>query len=461
MASNPSSTPIVSPIDGQIVGSRCIMNAEQTQAAVQRASQAFSSWRNVPLEQRITQIQVFVATLDQRRAALAELLMTLIGRPAQQSDELSRVLAVTEDMIVRARQELRDISMNSDTQARRLVRREPKGLCLAISAWNYPVAMAGGMSVAALLAGNVVLLKHAHQTAPIADFMEQAWRDAGGHPNIFQAVHLDHAGTEHLLASGQVHAVQFIGSDQGGKTVYQAAASGLVSTGLELGGKDPAYVRADANLESTIPALVAGSFDNAGQSCCSVERIYVHASIYDRFVEDFVRGMNRLTVGHPESEPDIGPVVSTAAAQRLRKLITLAQDEGATVISHPAQFDPASAYVTPALVLNVPHDSSLIQDEAFGPLVCITAVEDDQQALTLMNDSRYGLTASIWSADIDRALLLSRDVQAGLCYVNRCDHADLNLPWGGVKASGLGRTYGAASFDEYTVLKAFHVNLQS
>ncbi|HCB1211997.1 TPA: aldehyde dehydrogenase family protein [Klebsiella pneumoniae] len=459
MAAHP--TPIVSPIDGQIAGSRSILNDEQVQAAVHRASLAFKDWRKVPLEQRIQQIQDFVAILEQRRQALADLLMRLIGRPAQQSDELSRVLAVTEDMIVRARLELQDISMNSNAQAQRLVRREPKGLCLAISAWNYPVAMAGGMSVAALLAGNVVLLKHAHQTAPIADFMAQAWRDAGGHPDVFQAVHLDHAGTEQLLASGQVHAVQFIGSDQGGKSVYQAAAAGLVSTGLELGGKDPAYVRADANLASTIPALVAGSFDNAGQSCCSVERIYVHESVYEAFVAGFVSGMNKLTVGHPNSTPDIGPVVSTAAAQRLRKLIAQAQEEGATVITHPAQFDLASAYVTPAVLLNVAQDSSLIQDEAFGPLVCITAVADDQQALSLMNDSRYGLTASIWSQDIDQALTLSRDVEAGLCYVNRCDHADLNLPWGGVKASGLGRTYGAASFDEYTVLKAFHVNLQS
>lgn len=448
---------IVSPVDGRTVATQKYLSAADADAALKRATVASRWWRDVSLEQRIRTVRDFVEVLVSRRESLADLVMWLIGRPAQQADELSRVVAVADDLIVRARRELVDVAAHSEGNILRFVRREPKGVCLAICAWNYPVAMAGGMSIAALLAGNAVLLKHAPQTGPIADFLAEVWREAGGAPDVFQSVHLDHETSERLLASGSIQSVQFIGSDVGGRAVYRAAAAGFATAGLELGGKDPAYVRADANLDAAIPALVAGSFDNAGQSCCSVERIYVHDAIYEIFVDRFVNEMRKLHVGDPRCAPDIGPVVGVTAARRIRNQIAEARAEGATVISHDTAFDGDSAYVAPTVLLGVAPDAAAMQDESFGPLVCISRVSDDVEAVASMNHSRYGLTASIWSTDVDYAVSLGRGVSAGLCYVNRCDHADLNLPWGGVKSSGIGRTYGPTAFDEYTVTKAFHV----
>lgn len=449
---------IVSPVDGRTVATQAYLTSSEADAALCCASAGFREWRAVPLAQRIRLTQEFVAALMAKRDSLADLVMWLIGRPIQQSDEMARVGLIAEQLIAHAKHELIDLPVDVGDGVTRFVRREPKGVCLAICAWNYPVAMAAGMSIAALLAGNAVMLKHAPQTMPIANFLADAWVSVGGSPEVFQSVPLDHASVERLLGSGDIHCVQFIGSDVGGRAVYRAAAAGFATTGLELGGKDPAYVRVDADLAAAIPELVGGSFGNAGQSCCSVERIYVQEAIYDRFVEQFVDAMRKLRVGDSRDGPDVGPVVSVAAAKRIREQIAHAVSQGAVAVTHGADFSAESPYVAPTVLLHVPAHASAVQDETFGPVVVISRVSDDVEAIKRMNDSRYGLTASIWTRDTEYAVTLAREVTAGVCYVNRCDHADMNLPWGGVKTSGIGRTYGAAPFDEYTVKKGFHVN---
>jgi acyl-CoA reductase-like NAD-dependent aldehyde dehydrogenase len=271
---------------------------------------------------------------------------------------------------------------------------------------------------------------------------------------------MSHPLTEKLVAAGDFQGVQFIGSERGGREVLRSCAAGLMSAGLELGGKDPAYVRADANLEWTVQELVDGSFGNSGQSCCSVERIYVDRSIHDRFVECFVEATSKLKVGNPLDYPDLGPVVSTAAARRIAGEVASALAMGARRASSiPTGHTLAGigAYLAPEVLINTSHEMSIMREETFGPVVPIMAVSGDEAALALMNDSRYGLTASVWSRDLDRARWLVDRVEAGTVFVNRCDHADVLLPWGGMKTSGLGRSWGPTTFDELTQVKSFHV----
>ncbi|HEX7907777.1 MAG TPA: aldehyde dehydrogenase family protein [Paraburkholderia sp.] len=456
---NPSTFDIISPVDGRMYSTLAYEQQSQVDDRLDRAELAFQAWRTFTLAERISAVSLFVDELERLRTRLSEEVLWLIGRPRHQSDELKRVIATVRHLMTQAHAQLGDEPIAGGDGIRRFVRREPRGVCLAICAWNYPVAMACAMVAAAMLAGNVVLLKHAPQTGPIADLIEAAYWASGAPANVFQRVHMDHPTAEQVIASGRVQFVQFIGSEQGGRAVHRAAARNLVPVGLELGGKDPAYVRPDADIEEAASGLVSGSFDNAGQSCCSVERIYVHTHVYDAFVERFIGKMRALKFGDPRGNPDVGPVVSPGAASRIRKHVEKAVAAGATVVNHPerSSIDPESAYFSPLVLLGATHAMSIMQEELFGPVAPIVRVDTDETAISLMNDSRYGLTASVWSKDEGSALAVASAVEAGTCYVNRCDHADLLLPWGGMKASGIGRSYGEAAFDELTSLKSFHV----
>jgi acyl-CoA reductase-like NAD-dependent aldehyde dehydrogenase len=450
---------IVTPVDGTVYRTLAYEQQSQIGDRLDRAELAFRTWRTFSVVERIHAVSLFVDALERLRPQFSEQVLWLIGRPHQQADEMDRVIATVRSLIAYANVKLREDPVASDDGIRRFVRREPRGVCLAICAWNYPVAMACGMAVAAMLAGNVVLLKHAPQTAPIADLIEEAYRASGAPAEVFQRVHMDHSTAEQVIASGRIQFVQFIGSEQGGRAVHRAAARNLVPVGLELGGKDPAYVQPDADVEAAAAGLVSGSFDNAGQSCCSVERIYVHSHVYDAFVECFVARMRALQFGDPRSQPDVGPVVSLGAASRIRQRVEEAVAANATAIAHPARSscDPGSAYFAPLVLLGATHAMPIMQDELFGPVAPIVRVDTDDIAIELMNDSRYGLTASVWSKDENSALAVASAIDAGTCYINRCDHADLLLPWGGVKTSGIGRSYGQVAFDELTFLKSFHV----
>ncbi|MGQ7932320.1 aldehyde dehydrogenase family protein [Paraburkholderia sp. D1E] len=450
---------IVTPVDGSAYGLVTYETPSQVEARLSKAERAFAGWSRTPLAERLRITSAFVDALDRSRQQFAEQVLWLIGRPAHQADEIGRAVSMMRGLIETARTKLEDAPQISDQQVRRFVRRAPRGVVLAICAWNYPVAMACDMVITSMLAGNAVILKHAPQTAPIADLMEQAYRACGAPPGVFQSVQMDHPTAEKIIASGRIQFVQFIGSVGGGQAVHRAAARSLVPVGLELGGKDPAYVRADADIEKAAIELVSGSFDNAGQSCCSVERLYVHQAIYDRFVESLVEEMRALTFGDPREKPDVGPVVSHAAASRIQQYVEGAVSAGATSIGHSAYRlgTPDTAYIAPSALLGVTHSMPIMIDELFGPVLPIMRVEGDEMAIRLMNDSRYGLTASVWSADIDTALSIASEIDTGTCYINRCDHADDNLPWGGTKTSGIGRSHGLATFDELTSMKSFHV----
>ena len=448
---------VISPIDGAIHLTRSYADARKISEAIDTARAAVKPWRRTPLSERIALVHRFGEEMKARADALADTVAASIGRPRWQSDETPR-LALVGDMLAQgATRTLGDQAFESDAAIRRFTRPVPGGIHLSICAWNYPTAMLGYLVSQPLIAGNVVILKHSPQTPLVAEIAQEAWRAAGGPDGVFQSLHLSHPDAERLIAAGTFHAVNFIGSVAGGKRVHAAAGGTMTNVHLELGGKDPAYIRADADIEKIVGDIAEGCFSNAGQSCCSVERIYVDRAIHDRFVEALVAETAKWTIGHPIAEkPMIGSVVHAGAAERIRGQIEQAVSAGGKRLIG-ASTDLGAAYVPAEVLTGLDHSMSIMRDELFGPVAAVQAVSGDEEAIVLMNDSEYGLSASVWTQDIDRGLELLDEVEAGTVYLNRCDHADLYLPWGGIKESGLGRTNGQVGLLESTVAKAFHI----
>ena len=393
---------------------------------------------------------------------LAEELTWQIGRPLSQSPgELRRGFHERAmHMCDIAEEALSQIELPEKANFRRFIRREPLGVVFVIAPWNYPWLTSVNAVVPALLAGNGVILKMAAQTPLVAERYLEAWRAAGGPDGIFQFLHLDHAQVAKVIGDSRIGFVAFTGSVAGGHAVQQAAAARFIAAGLELGGKDPAYVRADAPLEATVENLVDGAFFNSGQSCCAVERIYADRKIYQPFVDAFVALTRQYRLGNPlERETTLGPMVRTAAADAVRKQVGEARNKGAKALIG-AKDQPGTPYLPPEVLIDVDHGMALMTEETFGPAIGIMPVAGDEEAVALMNDSRYGLTASIWTSDAEAALRIGDRVDTGTWYMNRCDYLDPALAWTGVKDSGRGCTLSRLGLETFTRPKSFHLRLR-
>jgi acyl-CoA reductase-like NAD-dependent aldehyde dehydrogenase len=349
------------------------------------------------------------------------------------------------------------------TPGRRFIRREPLGVVLVVAPWNYPWLTSVNAVVPALLAGNGVILKMAQQTPLVAERYADAFKAAGMPEGVFQYLHMDHEQTARLIQDERIAFVAFTGSVEGGHAVQRAAAGRFIATGLELGGKDPAYVRSDANLADAVENLVDGSYFNSGQSCCGIERIYVHRSLYKPFVDAFVDLTRKYQLGNPlDKATTLGPMVKTQAADLVRAHVRDAVGKGAKALVDPKSF-PAdkegTPYVAPQVLIEVDHRMQVMTEETFGPVVGIMAVDSDEQAIALMNDSRYGLTASIWTKDTDAALRIGDQVETGTWFMNRCDYLDPALAWTGVKDSGRGCTLSRLGIEAFTRPKSFHLKI--
>lgn len=448
---------VISPVDGSVYMERPYASAAEIAIRLDSARAAIGIWRRVPLAERSAILLRFGEEMKSRSAELAEAVTWGIGRPAWQADETPRLALIGELLTGSATEALSDTAFEADAGIRRFTRPVASGIHLSICAWNYPTAMLGYLVSQPLLAGNVVILKHSPQVPLIAELAEAAWLAAGGLPGAFQILHLSHEDAERLIAESTFQAVNFIGSVAGGRRVHAAAGGTMTSVHLELGGKDPAYIRADADIDRIVADIADGCFSNAGQSCCSVERIYVDQLISDRFTDALLAEAEKWTIGHPvQDRAMLGPVVNTAAAERIRSQVDAALAAGGTGLLVPST-DQGPAYIPATILAGLDHSMSIMRDELFGPVACIQTVSGDEEAIALMNDSVYGLAASIWTSDIGRGVELLDEVEAGTVYLNRCDHADLYLPWGGVKESGLGRTNGRIGLIETTAAKAFHI----
>lgn len=451
---------VISPIDGRklLVGS--ISSNANVARALDAAESAFQSWRSSSRQERAQLVDALADELMRRGDDLSKALTWSIGRPATQANETQRFKNVTQTQI-EALQAIGDDMYPSDGQVKRFVRRSGQGVHLSVAPWNYPVGLLPWLIVTPILGGNTVILKHAAQTTEVGRIVKEAYEAIGGPAGVLQVLQLSHGQVSDVIKSGRVKGVNFIGSVGGGLAIHAAAAGTLTHVHLELGGKDPAYVRPDADLELAAADIADGCFSNAGQSCCSVERIYVHEAIQDQFLECFRNEMKEYKLGNPlDAATTVGPVVNKSAAEFIRNQIREAASQGTTEYVEPAldfSADDDSCYVAPTLLTGLNASMSIVQEETFGPVACVQTVSDDKQAIHLMNDSKYGLTASVWTSDIDTGVKLVDQLDAGTVFVNRCDHADLYLPWGGQKLSGLGRGNGKEGLFGVMDVKSFHV----
>jgi acyl-CoA reductase-like NAD-dependent aldehyde dehydrogenase len=367
-------------------------------------------------------------------------------------------------MMAIAPEALADVELEPKPGLRRFIRREPLGTVLVLAPWNYPYLCAVNAVVPAIIAGNSVLLKAASQTPSVGGWWAAAFAEAGLADGVFRTVQASHDEVARIIAGDGVDFVAFTGSVEGGHAVQRAAADRFIGTGLELGGKDPAYVRADADLDATVAELVDGAFFNAGQSCCGIERIYVHRHVHEEFVERFVARTREYRLGDPlDPDTTLGPMVRAAAADFVRDQIDEAVKLGARALIDSREFPadaPGTAYLAPQVLVDVDHSMRLMTEESFGPVIGIMAVDTDEEAITLMNDSAYGLTASVWTADVDAAVAIGDRVETGTWYMNRCDYLDPGLAWTGVKDSGRGVTLSALGYHALTRPKSFHLRTQ-
>jgi acyl-CoA reductase-like NAD-dependent aldehyde dehydrogenase len=458
---------VVSPVDGSVYAERSTASASSIEKSLDNAARAQRAWRQVPVAERVSIVRKAVAWCIERADQLGEELTWQMGRPlAYTPNEIRRGFQErAEHMCAIAEETLKDYFPNEKAGFRRFIRREPLGVVLVIAPWNYPWLTSVNAVVPALLTGNSVILKMAAQTPLVAERYAEAFKAAGLPDGVFQYLHLDHAQVGKAIADERIAFVAFTGSVGGGHAVQQAASSRFIGAGLELGGNDPAYVRADAPLASSVENLVDGAFFNSGQSCCGVERIYVEKSLYKPFVDAFVELTKQYKLGNPlEAQTTLGPMVRKDAADAVRTHIRAAIRKGAKALIDPNAFPANKAgtpYMAPQVLTNLDHSMAVMKEESFGPLACIMPVKGDEEAVRLMNDSRYGLTASIWTQDADAALRIGERVETGTWFMNRCDYLDPALAWTGVKDSGRGCTLSRLGLEAFTRPKSFHLRLAS
>jgi len=455
----------ISPIDGSVYVERELASSQQIENTLARASAAQREWKRVPVAERVAVCRRMLAWFVEHADEIGEELTWQMGRPLAHSPlEIRRGFQERVNYMADiAESALCDIVLEPKEGFHRFIRREPLGVVLVLAPWNYPYLASVNAVVPAILAGNSVILKMSDQTPLVAEHYMEAFRSAGLPHGVFQYLHATHSDVAKIIGDARISFVAFTGSVAGGHAVQRAASERFIATGLELGGKDPAYVRPDAPLEATIENLVDGVYFNAGQSCCAVERIYVHQDIYNKFVEGFVELTRQYKLGNPlDRETTLGPMVRANAAEFVRGQIKEAVRQGAQALIDPRDF-PAdkegTPYLAPQVLLNVDHTMRVMTEETFGPVVGLMAVKDDEEAIRLISDSRYGLTASIWTSDLDAALRIGDQINTGTWFMNRCDYLDPALAWTGVKDSGRGCSLSRLGYEALTRPKSFHLRV--
>ncbi|NUB44179.1 aldehyde dehydrogenase family protein [Fertoebacter nigrum] len=451
---------LISPVDGSVYATRTPLSREAAVAVAARARAAQQGWAARPLDERIALVKAGVAALIAKKDVLVDELAWQMGRPVRFGGEFGGVNDRTNYMAEIAAETLAPHMVEDSERFTRYLARDPVGVVFIVAPWNYPYLTTINTLAPALIAGNTVVLKHASQTLLVGERLAEAFHAAGVPEDVFQNVVLDHATTEHLIGARAFNFVNFTGSVGGGQAMERAAAGTFTGLGLELGGKDPGYVRADADLDAAVDSLMDGAMYNAGQCCCGIERIYVHESLYDAFVEKSVAWVKGLALGNPfDAASTLGPMANARFAAVVRTQTAEAVAAGAQPLIDPALFpaDDGGAYLAPQILVNVDHSMRVMMEESFGPVVGIMKVKDDAEAISLMNDSPYGLTCSIWTSDAEAAASIGAQIETGTVFMNRCDYLDPALCWTGCKDTGRGGSLSYLGFHAVTRPKSYHL----
>ncbi|MFZ1387893.1 MAG: aldehyde dehydrogenase family protein [Thiolinea sp.] len=454
----------ISPIDGSVYAERPVASAEQIQTCLAASRTAQPAWKRLSIQERAKYCNAAVDAMLTMKERIVEELAWQMGRPISVgAGEMRGFEERARYMIQIAEAALADFVPSPKTGFERRIVREALGIVLTIAPWNYPFLTTVNSVIPALMAGNTVVLKHAANTLLVAERFQDAFDAVGLPQGVFQHLVLDHAQTAEIIQSGLADTVCFTGSVAGGKAMEAAASGRFIPVGLELGGKDPAYVRADANLAHAIENLADGAFFNSGQSCCGIERIYAHETVYNEVVAGIAKLGSLYKLGSPlDANTNLGPMIKPASADFVREQINQAIAAGAVAHVDTSEFEldqPGSAYLAPQVLSNVDHSMSVMVEESFGPVVGIMKVQDDAEAIRLMNDSPYGLTAAIWTEDAEAAEHIAAELQTGTVFMNRCDYLDPALAWTGVKDTGRGCTLSALGYEALTRPKSLHFRL--
>jgi acyl-CoA reductase-like NAD-dependent aldehyde dehydrogenase len=454
----------ISPVDGRVYVERPLETAAGIDRTLDVAGQAQTAWAAWPLAARIEILKNAVDAFVAKTNDIAAEITWQMGRPIRYTPgEVRGFEERARHMLDAAPEALAPIRPAEKTGFNRQIKRVPLGVVAVVAPWNYPYLTAVNAVMPALIAGDAVVLKHSHQTPLCAERFLAAFDAAGVPAGVFQYLHLSHGDTTRLMSDSRVASVCFTGSVSGGRAVVAATAVGFATSGLELGGKDPAYVRADANLAHAIETLTDGAFFNSGQSCCGIKRIYVAASRYQDFVDGMVDLTQKYHLGSPlDADTTMGPVVRASAADAVRSQVQAAVAQGARQLIEQGLFAANAAgtpYLAPQVLIGVNHEMAIMREETFGPAVGIMSVGSDEEAVRLMNDSEFGLTAAIFSADASRAETLGDSLETGTVFLNRCDYLDPALAWTGVKNSGRGCTLSRVGFEQLTRPKSYHFRI--
>ena len=448
----------ISPIDGSVFATRQAMALDAARAAVDETRAAQAAWAARPLAERVALVSAGVAALGAMNDEIVPELARMMGRPVRYGGEFRGTDERASHMAAIAAEALADIVAGEDASFRRYIRRVPHGVVFVVAPWNYPYMTAINTVAPALIAGNVVVLKHATQTLLAGERMARAFHAAGVPEAVFRNVFLSHETTSALISGGAFEFVNFTGSVAGGQAMERAAAGTFTGLGLELGGKDPGYVMEDADLDAAVEVLIDGAMFNSGQCCCGIERIYVHESLYEPFVEKAAALVRGYRLGNPlDPETTLGPMANLRFAQEVRAQIAEALEMGATAHIETFAEDDGGCYLSPQILTDVSHEMRVMREESFGPVVGIMPVSGDAEAIGLMNDSPFGLTASLWTSDMERAVRVGDAIETGTVFMNRADYLDPGLCWTGCKQTGRGGALSVIGYHNLTRPKSYHL----
>ncbi|SMX27503.1 2-hydroxymuconic semialdehyde dehydrogenase [Pelagimonas phthalicica] len=448
----------VSPIDGSVFAEREALDLETARAEVARLRAAQGAWAARPLAERIELVMAGVAAVGAMNDEIVPELAHMMGRPVRYGGEFGGFNERASHMAAIAEESLADIEVGEDASFKRYIKRVPHGVVFVVAPWNYPYMTAINTVAPALIAGNVVALKHATQTLLVGERMAAAFHSAGVPEDVFANLYLGHDVTSALIAEKAFDFVNFTGSVGGGQAMERAAAGTFTGVGTELGGKDPGYVMEDADLDAAVETLIDGAMFNSGQCCCGIERIYVHESRFDAFVDKAVAIVKGYKLGNPlDPDTTMGPMAHERFAQEVRMQIAEAVAEGATPHIERFAEDDNGAYLSPQILTNVTHEMRVMRDESFGPVVGIMKVASDEEAIALMNDSEFGLTASLWTQDLERAARIGDQLETGTVFMNRADYLDPGLCWTGCKNTGRGGGLSIIGYHNLTRPKSYHM----
>ncbi len=448
----------VSPIDGKVFAKREALSISKSQEVIETSRKSQPAWSQRPIEERIDLVLAGVAEMGRMNDDVVPELAKMMGRPVRYGGEFKGFEERARYMAKIASQSLQAIDAGEDADFKRYIRRIPHGVVFVIAPWNYPYMTAINTIAPALMAGNTVILKHSTQTLLVGERLASAFHSAGVPKDVFQNVFLDHEITTQLIAENSFDFINFTGSVPAGASIEKAAAGTFTGVGTELGGKDPGYVMEDADLEAAAETLIDGAMFNSGQCCCGIERIYVQESLFDDFLKKAISIVSKYKLGNPlDMDTTLGPMANIRFANHVRDQINDALKKGAIAHIKTFQEDDGGVYLTPQILTNVDHSMKIMTEESFGPVVGIMPVKDDHEAIRLMNDSEFGLTASLWTCDLQRAIKIGDEIETGTVFLNRADYLDPALCWTGCKNTGRGGSLSEIGFHNLTRPKSYHL----